>query len=160
MEGIAAAQADWFVKHRQQRPAVAAVFFERWALHISFASQNTPGHPIHDPTLAACTALQRPRRLFEGFLLNVDPLVTKTRREAVVGDPNQWARVLAGLEAVRQATRPRGARMLLVIVSHLPAGPPTELPEDRIAALTRQAGIERRCVHVHTRSPQCPALSS
>ena len=24
-------QADWFAKHRQQRPAVAAVFFERYA---------------------------------------------------------------------------------------------------------------------------------
>lgn len=23
-------QADWFAKHRQQRPAVAAVFFERY----------------------------------------------------------------------------------------------------------------------------------
>ncbi|KAK9904998.1 hypothetical protein WJX75_007420 [Coccomyxa subellipsoidea] len=87
-------KADWFAKHRQQRPAVAAVFFER---------------------------------------------------EAVTGDPSQWARVLAGLEAVRQATRPRGARVVLVIV-HPPGGPPSDLPEDRLAGLTRQASLDRRWV--------------
>ncbi|BDA49832.1 hypothetical protein COCOBI_14-4520 [Coccomyxa sp. Obi] len=87
-------KADWFAKHRQQRPAVAAVFFER---------------------------------------------------EAVTGDPAQWARVLAGLEAVRQATRPRGARVMLVIVSQ-PDSPPGDLPEERLAALTRQAALDRRHV--------------
>ena len=72
----------------------------------------------------------------------------RARREAVTGDPSQWARVLAGLEAVRQATRPRGARVVLVIV-HPPGGPPSDLPEDRLAGLTRQASLDRRQV-THT----------
>lgn len=29
MRQVLLLQADWFAKHRQQRPAVAAVFFER-----------------------------------------------------------------------------------------------------------------------------------
>jgi len=63
----------------------------------------------------------------------------------VAGDPNQWARVLAGLEAVRQATRARGARTVLVVVH--PQGAPgadVSIPEDRLAGLLRQANIERR----------------
>jgi hypothetical protein len=67
-------------------------------------------------------------------------------REAVMGDPNQWARVLAGLEAVRQATRPRGARVVVVVVSpHGSPLPAVDIPEERLAGLCRQAGVERRC---------------
>lgn len=61
----------------------------------------------------------------------------------MLGDPNQWSKILAGLEAVRQATRPRGAKAVVVIV-HPPNAPTTEVPDDRLAGIIRQAGTERK----------------
>ena len=61
------------------------------------------------------------------------------------GDPNQWSKVLAGLEAVRQATRPRGAKTVVVIV-HPPDVPTAEVPDDRLAGIIRQSGTERKWV--------------
>lgn len=97
--------------------------------------------------------------MFQGFK---DPQLVKPCREAVTGDPAQWARVLAGLEAVRQATRPRGARVVLVIVSQ-PGSPPGDLPEERLAALTRQAALDRRHAplnlnHIPDTQPLSPKL--
>ena len=65
----------------------------------------------------------------------------------MLGDPNQWSKVLAGLEAVRQATRPRGARTVVVIV-HPPDVPAAEVPEDKLAGIIRQSGTERKCVNI------------
>ncbi|KAK9839808.1 hypothetical protein WJX81_003235 [Elliptochloris bilobata] len=66
-------------------------------------------------------------------------------REAAVGDPAAWTRILAALEAVRVATRPRGARTVIVVVQP-PGEPPAELPEERLGPICRQGGIERRWV--------------
>ena len=71
----------------------------------------------------------------------------------MVGDPNQWARILAGLEAVRQATRPRGARIVTIIV-HPPGSASVEIPEERIAGILRQSGVERRWVQGDTSREQ------
>lgn len=64
-------------------------------------------------------------------------------RDAVQGDPSQWSKILAGLEAVRQATRPRGAKTVVVIV-HPPDVPSAEVPDDRLAGIIRQSGTERK----------------
>jgi len=64
-------------------------------------------------------------------------------REAVVGDPAAWTRVLAALEAVRVAARPRGARTVVVVVQP-PGEPPAELPEERLGPICRQGALERR----------------
>ena len=73
----------------------------------------------------------------------IGPLIACTRRDAVSGDPNQWSKVLAGLEAVRQATRPRGAKTVVVVV-HPPDVPTAEVPDDRLAGIIRQSGTERK----------------
>ena len=59
-----------------------------------------------------------------------------------MGDPSSWARALADIDAVRAATRGRGAHVVLVVVADVPQG---DVPEDRVQSLIRQAGIERRC---------------
>ena len=61
-----------------------------------------------------------------------------------MGDPAAWTRVLAALEAVRVATRPRGARTVVVVVQP-PGEPPADLPEERLGPICRQGGVERRC---------------
>lgn len=78
-----------------------------------------------------------------------------------MGDPAAWTRVLAALEAVRVATRPRGARTVVVVV-HPPGEPPADLPEERLGPICRQGGVERRCAapRVEVRRlpsrPTCP----
>ena len=69
--------------------------------------------------------------------------VACTCRDAVSGEVNQWSKLLAGLEAVRQATRPRGAKTVVVIV-HPPDVPTAEVPDDRLAGIIRQSGTERK----------------
>lgn len=64
------------------------------------------------------------------------------RRNDVVGDPSSWARALSDIDAVRAATRGRGAHVVLAVVADTPLG---DVPEDRVQSLIRQAGIERRC---------------
>eukprot|EP00884_Botryococcus_braunii_P005388 jgi/Botrbrau1/14850/Bobra.0326s0004.1 len=62
---------------------------------------------------------------------------------AVAGDPNAWAGVCRNVDTVRGATRSRGIRLVVVLVQTPEGGPITE---DRLTALTRQAGIERKWV--------------
>ena len=59
----------------------------------------------------------------------------------MAGDPSGWARALADIDSVRDATRSRGAHVVLAVVSEAPLG---DVPEDRAQSLIRQAGIERR----------------
>ena len=79
------------------------------------------------------------------FCLAITCLNEELCREAAVGDPAAWTRVLAALEAVRVATRPRGARTVIFIVQP-PGEPPADLPEERLGPICRQGGVERRCV--------------
>jgi len=60
-----------------------------------------------------------------------------------VGDPAAWTRVLAALEAVRVAARPRGARTVVVVVQP-PGEPPAELPEERLGPICRQGALAAR----------------
>ncbi|PRW58338.1 hypothetical protein C2E21_2711 [Chlorella sorokiniana] len=76
-------------------------------------------------------------------------------RESVVGDPSSWAWLVSQLDAVRVATKGRGARIVVIITQQAGAA---EVPEDRIAMICRQAGIERRCVLTHVPSEGLPAL--
>ena len=95
-----------------------------------------------------------PRGWWSALVVPTPNQAAAARRDAAAGDPSQWARVLAGLEAVRQATRARGARIIVVIVSPAaspalpvagaPGAPGPELPEERLAGILRQAGLERR----------------
>ena len=64
-------------------------------------------------------------------------------RGDVAGDPSGWARALADIDSVRDATRSRGAHIVLAVVSEAPLG---DVPEDRAQSLIRQAGVERRWV--------------
>lgn len=66
----------------------------------------------------------------------------QARRNDVVGDPGSWARALADIDAVRGATRGRGAHVVLAVVADTPLG---DVPDDRAQLLIRQAGIERKC---------------
>ena len=73
-----------------------------------------------------------------------DPALTlaiPVLRGDVAGDPSGWARALADIDSVRNATRSRGAHIVLAVVSEAPLG---DVPEDRAQSLIRQAGIERR----------------
>ncbi len=76
-------------------------------------------------------------------------------RGDVAGDPSGWARALADIDSVRDATRSRGAHIVLAVVSEAPLG---DVPEDRAQSLIRQAGVERRWVSAaatgHAHSPQ------
>jgi len=62
-------------------------------------------------------------------------------RGDVAGDPSGWARALTDIDSVRDATRSRGAHIVLAVVSEAPLG---DVPEDRALSLIRQAGVERR----------------
>ena len=84
-------RSDWLTKHRQHRPALAVVFFQR---------------------------------------------------DAVMSDATHGA-VCAQLEAVRAATRRRGASLLIVLVSDTPTAP---LPEERLAGLLRRGALDARFV--------------
>ena len=65
----------------------------------------------------------------------------KAGRAVVVGEMGAWVRACGGLDAVRTATRGRGARTVVVVV-----GPAAgELPEERLGAISRQAGIDKKC---------------
>ncbi len=44
---------------------------------------------------------------------------------------------------MRQATRPRGAKTVVVIV-HPPDVPAAEVPEEKLAGIIRQSGTERK----------------
>ena len=53
-----------------------------------------------------CMTAQSPAALV------LQPAVMLLCRDAVQGDPSQWSKILAGLEAVRQATRPSVERLI------------------------------------------------
>ena len=60
--------------------------------------------------------------------------------EEVEGDPNAWVTLTRRIDALRDAAASAGSRLALVVVGD---DAPERLPEDRVAALTRQAGIAR-----------------
>ena len=60
--------------------------------------------------------------------------------EEVEGDPNAWVSLTRRIDALRDAAAGAGCALALVVVGD---DAPERLPEDRVAALTRQARIER-----------------
>ncbi len=110
-------QADWFAKHRQRRPAVAVLFLSR------------------------CVT----RHLIAALTLLV-PNVSRARlalpcRDSVLGDPASWLRSTQQADAVKAATRARGARAVIIIVQHASS---SDIPDERALQLCKQAGIDRR----------------
>ena len=60
--------------------------------------------------------------------------------EEVEGDPNAWVSLTRRIDALRDAATGAGCALALVVVGD---DAPERLPEDRVAALTRQAKIDR-----------------
>ena len=60
-------------------------------------------------------------------------------RTSVVRDPSSFHRACEGLEAVRQAARPHGIRVLVCVTTQGPL--PEDLPEDKAAIIRRYADI-------------------
>ena len=60
--------------------------------------------------------------------------------EEVEGDPNAWVSLTRRIDALRDAAAGAGCALALVVVGD---DAPERLPEDRVAALTRQAKIDR-----------------
>ena len=60
--------------------------------------------------------------------------------EEVEGDPNAWVSLTRRIDALRDAAAGAGCALALVVVGD---DAPERLPEDRVAALTRQARIDR-----------------
>ncbi|EFN58956.1 hypothetical protein CHLNCDRAFT_137536 [Chlorella variabilis] len=79
--------------------------------------------------------------------------------ESVVGDPSAWAWLVSQLDAVKSAVKSRSTRIVVIIAQQGPAaGVGGEVPEDRIAMICRQAGVDRRCVLTFAPSQGLPAL--
>lgn len=64
-------------------------------------------------------------------------------RDSVLGDPASWLRCTQQADAVKAATRARGARAVIIIVQ--PAAS-SDIPDERALQLCKQAGIDRRCL--------------
>lgn len=62
-------------------------------------------------------------------------------RDSVLGDPASWLRCTQEADAVKVATRARGARAVIIIVQ--PASS-SDIPDERALQLCKQAGIDRR----------------
>ena len=65
-------------------------------------------------------------------------------RKEVEGPPDAWSRVSGAVSSVRAATRAQGARIVLVIASMGVNSGEGGVAEERVSALCRQGGLERR----------------
>lgn len=70
-------------------------------------------------------------------------LVTTPRSE-LEGDPSSWARALARLRALRDASGARGAGFVVVVLQDGPAGPVPPLAQDRMAGLCSNLSIDAK----------------
>ena len=69
-------------------------------------------------------------------------LVGVVSRSEVDGDPTSWMRMLSSLKSVREATSHKGAGLLVLVLQE--AGPPAELPPDRVAGICNNLDIPPR----------------
>ncbi|DBA90115.1 TPA: hypothetical protein ACH3X1_003431 [Trebouxia sp. C0004] len=63
-------------------------------------------------------------------------------RDSVLGDSASWLRCTQQADAVKAATRARGARAVIIIVQ---TSSSSDIPDERALQLCKQAGIDRRC---------------
>lgn len=79
-------------------------------------------------------------------------MLALVHRDSVVGDPASWLLCTQQADAVKGATRARGARTLIVVVQDSAT---QDTPDERALQLCKQAGIDRRYCNLYNLCVPC-----